>query len=363
MLARNFYLDIQSRQFVTGPTVAAPAASPAFFGEDVEEIALYFLEPTPEGTTAYRYVNYAGNTVKLAVGVTAPAALQTSWTATTTTITASITTLTNGGSGSNEVQRLSFTGGTPAEGEISLTIPSRAVTVSSVSAGLFAAADHGLLNGQSVTLSGYTISGSSFGNTSYFVVARTKDTFRISNAADGASINAQVTSGGGTATLPAITTPVVSNVTAANLQQAFVDAGIAVSSTPQIIVTGSYAQGFTFTFANSQANINFGAMTASSTLAAAAGLKANVSFNTNEIAALISAGTTTNLRLEVEVSDGTKRQTYATACSIADDIISSTSPVPAPSGGTVSTLNFNDGAGGVWTLTIDANGVVTTTKL
>jgi hypothetical protein len=364
MQPRNFFLDIQSRSFVTGPTVAAPVAAPLFFGEDIEEIALYFMEPTPDGSAAYRFINYSANTVKLAVGLTAPAALQTSWTAASTAITASITTLTTGGSGSNEVQRLSFSGDTPAEGSISLTIPSRGVTVSSVAAGLFTAADHGLLNNQSVTLSAFTISGSSFANSTYFVVARTKDTFRISNTADGEGINAQVTSGGGTATLPAITTPVVSNVTAATLQQAFVDAGIAVNSQPQIVVTGSYAQGFNFTFANSQANINIGALTASSTLAAAPGLKANVSFNTNEIAALIAAGTTSNLRLEVEVSDGTKRQTYAAACNIGDDIITTSSPAPLPPGGApYTTLTLTDGAGGNWALSIDASGVVTTTKL
>jgi hypothetical protein len=364
MLPRNFYLDIQSRQFVASPNVAAPAVAPVFFGEDVEEIALYFLEPTPEGSTAYRYVNYSGNTVKLAVGVTAPAALQTSWTATTTTITAAITTLTNGGSGSNEVQKLTLTGGLPAEGGMSLTIPSRGVTVSSVSSGLFTAGNHGLINGQSVTLSGFSITASSFANSTYFVVGRTKDTFRISNAADGASINAQVTSGGGTATLPAITTPVLTQLTAQNLQQAFIDAGIGSLGQPQIIVTGSYSQGFNFNFANTQANIDFGAMTVSSTLAAAAGLKANVSFNTNEIAALIAAGTTSNLRLEVEVSDGTKRQTYATSCNISDDIITTSSPVPVPPGGSpVSTLSFSDGSGGTWQLSVDASGVVTTSKL
>jgi hypothetical protein len=98
------------------------------------------------------------------------------------------------------------------------------------------------------------------------------------------------------------------------------------------------------------------------TLAAAPGLAANLSFNTTEVAALITAGTTSGLRLEVEVSDGTLRQTYATTASIADDIITSTSPIPAPVGPTISTLNFDDGSGGTWTVTIDPNGVLTATK-
>ena len=360
MQARRFYLDTQARQFVVGPTVGAPVAAPVFFGEDVEEIALYFLEPTPEAVAAYRFVDYSGNTVKLAVGITAPAALQTSWTATTTAITASITTLTNGGSGANEVQRLSFSGDVPVEGSLSLTIPTRAVTVSSVSAGLFTAADHGLLDGQTVTLSSFTISASSFANSTYFIAGRTKDTFRISNTADGVSVNAIVTSGGGTATLPALTTPVLSEITVANLQQAFIDAGLSLNGQPQVIDTGSYAQGFTLTFANSQANINFDPMTVSSTLAAPAGLQANVSFNTSEIAALIAAGTTSGLKFEVEVAGGGRRQTYQTTCSLSDDIVSSTSPTPVPVGSQGFAMLSPDSS--QWTITVDNDGVVTATK-
>jgi hypothetical protein len=359
MQPRKFYLDTQSRNFVTSPTLGATASGSLFFAEDVEQIQLYFLEPQLQG--GYDYANYSANTVKLAVGLTQPAALQTSWTSISTAITASITTLANGGSGSNEVQRLSFAGQAPIKGGFALTLPSRNVTVSSVSAGVFTAANHGLLDGQSVTLSAFTISGSTFANQSYFVQARTKDTFRIATVVGATAVNAQVTSGGGTATLGALTTPQIPfNATAADVSQALVEAGMSVDNAPQISVTGSYGQGFTFTFANSQANINFDPLTVSSTLEAAPALQANVSFNTSEVAALIAAGNTSNLRLEVEVSDGTRRQTYQTACSISDDIISSTSPTPAPSGSQGFTMLSPDNS--QWTITVDNDGVVTATK-
>ena len=362
MQPRRFYLNTASRAFVAAPDSSAALAAGLFFAEDVEAIELYFVEPTATTGQNFRYLNYSANTVKMAVGLTTPAALQTSWTAISTAITASITTLTNGGAGANEVQRLTFSGNAPATGSLSLTMPSRAVTVSSVSAGVFTAANHGLLNGQSVTLSAFTISGSTFANSTYFVVNRTKDTFGISATASGTAIAAAVTSGGGTATLDAITTPAIAEVNAENLQQAFVDAGIVVDDAPQIIVSGSYAGGFDITFANSQANINFGALTASSTLAAAPGLSANLSFNTTEVNALVTAGTTTGLRLEVEVASGALRQTYATTCSISDDIISSTSPSPLPAN-TANSFNLSDGAGGVWTVTIDSNGILTASKV
>ena len=363
MQPRRFYLDTQNRTFVSGIDATFAVAAPLFFGEDVEAIELYFLRPTGNPASPYSVEDYSANTVKLAVGVTQPAALQTSWTATTTAITASITTLTNGGAGANEVQKLTVTGNPPSEGGYSLTMPSRAVTVSSVSAGVFTAVNHGLLNGQTVTLSAFTISGSTFSNTSYIVAQRTKDTFRISTTADGAAISAAVTSGGGTATLPAITTPQIPyNATAADVQQAFVAAGITNNNAPQIIVSGSYTQGFTFTFANSQANINFDPMTVSSTLAAPKGLQASVSFNTSEVAALIAAGTTSGLKFEVEVAGGGRRQTYQTTCSLSDDIVSSTSPSPLPAN-TANSFNLSDGAGGVWTVTIDSSGILTAAKV
>lgn len=363
MQARKFYLDTQNRSFVSGfsSTLAAPA--PLFFGEDVEEICLYFLKPTGLAEAPYASEDYSANTVKLAVGLTQPAALQTSWTAVSTAITASITTLTNGGAGANEVQKLAFAGEEPESGGFSLTMPSRAVTVSSVSAGFFTSVNHGLLQGQSITLSAFSISASSFSNATYVVKSRTKDSFTIAAAVGDNAIAASVTSGGGTATLPAITTPQIAyNATAADVQQAFVSAGIAIDSVPQIVVSGSYSKGFVLTFANSQANINFDPLTVASTLASPNALRANVNFNTSEIAALIAGGTTSGLKFEVEAFDGTVRNTYQTSCSLADDIIASTSPSPIPAN-PVSSFALSDGAGGVWTVTIDPSGTLSAAKV
>lgn len=358
MEARRFYLDTQNRTFVAGADSTLTAIQPLFFEEDVESVELFFLKPTGNFSQPFDYLDYSANTVKLAVGVTAAAALQTSWTALTTTCTATVTTLTAGGSGSNEVQKITFST-VPATGGFAITLPARAVTVSSVSAGVFTAAAHGLLDGQSVTLSAFSISGSTFANAAYFVTQRTTDTFKIASTAGGTAIAAEVTSGGGTATLSAITTgQIPANATAQTVQDAFLSAGITVNVAPQIIVSGSFSSGFTLTFANTQANINFDPVTISSTLAAAPGLSANVSFNTSEIAALLAAGTTA-VTLEVEVSDGTVRQTYKTPASISTDIISSTSPTPTP-GSTSFLLTSPDES--IWSVSIDDDGTLTATK-
>ena len=362
MEPRRFYLDIARRQFVASPDSTLPAGGDTFFQEDVESIALYFLKPTGSFSAPYDFVNYSANTVKFAIGAVAPAAAQNSWTALSTTVTPTVTEVVVGGSGSNEVQRLTFSQA-PMLGSFALQLPQRAVTVSAVSANAFTATDHGLLDGQQVALSGFTTPTGFANSTAYYVSTRTKDTFRIATVSGGAALTVSVASGGGTATLGAITTGVISyNATAQAVQSAFAAAGLTLLGAEQIIVTGSIASGLTFTFANTQANIAFGAISVvGSNLAAAPGLSANVSFNTSEVAALILAGNTSGLNMEVEVSSGAVRQTYRTTCNISPHIITSTSPSPLPQN-VATSFDLSDGAGGVWTISIDPTGTLTAAK-
>ena len=359
MEARRFFLDTQARTFVDGASSTLAAVVPLFFEEDVESVELYFLKPTGNFSAPYDFVDYSGKSVKFAVGVTTAAALQTSWTSLSTTCTVGVTTVTAGGGGANEVQRITFTS-LPSSGAFSMTMPARAVTVSSVSAGVFTAANHGLLDGQSATLSAFSISGGTFANQAYFITQRTANTFRIATTAGGTAIAAVVTSGGGTATLGAITTNQIPyNATASTVQDAFVGAGFIVNSVAQIMVSGSFGGGFFVTFANTQANINFDPLTISSTLAAAPGLTANVSFSTAEVAALIASGAP-SVKLEVEVTSGSNRQTYQTEATLSADVISSATLTPASLNSSSFTLLAPDS--GVWTVSIDNDGLLTATK-
>jgi hypothetical protein len=85
-----------------------------------------------------------------------------------------------------------------------------------------------------------------------------------------------------------------------------------------------------------------------------------LSFNTNEVAALIAAGQGGNCKLEIEVAGGGIRQTYQQASTLSDDIITSTSPTPAPVGS--SGFNMIAGNGDVYQITIDNDGVLTAAK-
>lgn len=355
MEPRRFFLDTQSRQFVASPAFPAPAIDSTLFGEDVEEINLYFLK---DGN----FVDYSGKTVKLAVGITAPLALATSWSAISTGITPTVSSSVNGSAGTSEVQTLTFAPA-PEVGSYALRLPARNVTVSSISASIFLAGNHGLLNGQSVTLTGFTTPSGFSNGVQYAVVNRTRDGFQVADTAGGTAKTVSVASGGGTAQLDAITTPqIAATASATDIEDAFVAAGIVSDGAPQIIVTGSASSGFTFIFSNSQSGIDFAALqVVGSTLSRARGLVGTLNLNTTGISSAISAGTT-SVSLEVEVSGDGLRQTYQQNAVIGDDVITSTSSIPTPIGNTVGTLNFTDGEGGTWAMTVDANGIVTTTK-
>ena len=362
MQARKFYLDTQARSFVAGPESTLPPADPAFFDEDVEAIELYFLEPTSNFSQPYRYLDYSANTVKLAVGVTTPAALQTSWTALSTTVTASITSLVTGGSGANEQQRLTFSQ-RPSSGGWAIQLPARSVTVSSVSANVFTAANHGLYNGQSVTLTAFTLTASAVANGSaYFVIRNSSDTFSLASTASSATaLTASVTSGGGTVDLAAITTGQLAyNASPADVQAAFVAAGLTENNQPQITVTGAVGSEYIVTYGNGSGGRDYANLSlVGSTLAAAPGLSANVSFATNEVAALVAAGTT-SVKMEIEVAGSGRRQTYQRAAVISGDIIASTSPTPIPAGSQGFAMLAPDSS--QWVITVDNNGVLTATK-
>jgi hypothetical protein len=362
MQARKFFLDTQQRAFVASPDATFLASDASFFEEDVESIELYFLEPTGSISQPYNYLDYSSNTVKFAIGTTTPAALTTSWTALTTTVTTSITSLVTGGSGSNEVQRITLSQ-RAAVGGWAIQLPSRNVTVSSVSANVFTAADHGLFSGQSVSLTAFSLTASSVANgSSYFVIRQSKDTFSLaSTSTSTTALTASVTSGGGTVTLPAVTTGQLAyNATPQQVQDAFVAAGLNINFLPQIVVTGSPGKEYVLTYANGMANRDYdNCVVVGSTLAAAPGLAGNINFATNEIAALVAAGTTA-VKLEIEVAGSGKRQTYQRAVTLSSDIIASTSPTPAPVGASGFNMIAPDNA--VWQVSIDNDGVLTATK-
>lgn len=354
--SRRLYIDLQSRQFVSSPFSSFETIDPIWIEEDVETIEIYALRPTYDPIAPYRDVDISGAAVKLAVGITAPAAYQSAWTVIPTTVTASVSRLVAGGSGASEIQKISFSNQS-TKGGFAISFPARQVSVSSVLSGVFSAPNHGLYDGQTVALSGFTISGATFENASYIIADSTRDGFRIATGSGGAILPAEVTSGGGTADIGVTTTRAIPfNSTASAIEQIIAETfGMSV---PQISVSGSIQDELVLTFGGRSSGRGYDLVSVvGSTLERSKGLYANVSFDTAEIAQLISDGNL-DVTLEVEIEEGASRQTFRRAARLSPDLIKSGSPLPVPPAIPTS-FKIQSPDGTVWVVSMTNDGNMT----
>jgi hypothetical protein len=352
---RRLFVDVESRQFVSTPTSTFSASDPVWIDEDVEKIEIYALRATSEPTRPYSFVDLSGATVKFAVGTTTPAALQTTWTALSTAITITNTEVQDGGTFGgtlDEEQRLTWSGATPAEGGYALAFPYRDIsTDATVGSSIYTAANHGLYDGRIVSI----------GNNDYSVINSGQNSFSLALIGSATAITA-----GSTATVtvsvPTITTPAVAyNATVADIQQAIVDAGFVLGGIPQVLVSGENGKELNFKFTSRSGRRSYSPiLVVNSSLKGAPGLTANVSYNTTEIAALVAAGTT-NVTLEVEISEGAVRQTFRRAATLSPDLISSTSPSPLPAN-VATSFDLQSQDGSVWTISVTNTGEIQLAK-
>lgn len=318
---------------------------------------------TPDSAIRFVQRQAASSTKPLVFDIVfsrAPAVLQTSWTPLTTAITPSVTTVVNGGAGTNEVQNITFPT-TPDEGSFAITLPARNIAISTVSANVFTSVNHGLYDGQSVTLTAFTISSGFSNGSQYFITARTKDTFRIAATQGGAALAVSASSGG-TAQLPAVVVgPLRHNASATEVTQAFIASGFAIGGSPQIVCTATPGREYRLTFGGGSANINFDPVTIISDLRILPALEANVSFNTFGVRDAIERGDS-NLVMEVEVLSDGARKTYRTSASFSPDLLvdAAFAPVAVPFN---SSFTMQSADSSLWSISIDNDGVLTATKI
>jgi hypothetical protein len=205
----------------------------------------------------------------------------------------------------------------PATGYYSFQLPTRNVTVSSVTASNFTAAYHALLDGQSVTLTGFTTPTGFSNGSVYFVRDRDRDVFKIAVTAGGTAITASAT-GSGTAVVPTYTTQPL-RALAEPVEVGAALASAAGASSQQISVQGT-ATDYNLAYGGAYAGAEFPtvAITAS-TLAGAPGLAGNLNLNVSAITALVAAGTT-DVTLEVDVTNGTLTHTYQMPARLGNDL-------------------------------------------
>jgi hypothetical protein len=355
MQARKLYIDTAARTFVASPDATLPASALTVFEDDIETINLYFLEPTTDFSRPYRFLTYSGITATFAVGVGTPAATLTSFSALSTTVTITPSVSITGGSGTTEIQRVQISN-EPVSGYYSLVLPTRNVTVSSVSSSIFTAAYHALLDGQSVTLTGFSTPSGFSNGTVYFVRDRSRDQFRIATTAGGTALTVSAASGG-TAVVPAYTTrPLEAGSEPADIAKAITEA---TGATTQNVSAQGTATDYYLTYGGSYAGADMPtvAITAS-TLAGAPGLTGQLNLNTVELANLVNAGTT-EVTIEAQITNGTLRQTFQGTANLGNDIISSGSTPTIASG---SSFTLKDSNNDLWTVTIGTDGSLTATK-
>ena len=318
MKARQLYLDTKARSFVESPTSSAPVSSLLFYEGDVENIELYFLEPTSDFANPYSYVNYSsGITATLQVGVITAVASVTAWSALSTTVTATASVVITGGNGLTEVQRITIAP-KAVSGYYMLQLPARTVTVSAVTANAFTSAYHGLLDGQSVTLTGFTTPVGFSNGSVYFVRDRSRDTFKIATIANGTALTASVASGGGTATISAYTTaPLAAGAEPAEVASAL---STASTSSQQNILASGTSEDYYLTYGGNYAGTDMPTVVITgSSLAGAPGFLGNLSLTGSAIANLVTAGNT-DITLEVDVWNGTLRHTYQATARLGNDL-------------------------------------------
>lgn len=346
---RRFFLDVQNRTFISSPTSSLPSSAPSVFEEDVESVEIYAIRPSLNPREPFAYVDLSGSTVKFAVGSTTPAALQTAWTALSTTVTITNTQVQDGGVFGgliDEEQKLTWSGATPVAGSYALSFVYRDVDYTTTNASaIYQAANHGLYDGQTVTI----------GGTDYTVVNSGQNSFSLANVGSTTPLNATST-GSGTLSVPTITTPAIAyNATVDDIQAAIVAAGFVLNGIPQVLVSGENGKELNLRFTGRSGRRSYSSvLIVNSSLVGAPGVTANVNYNTQEIAALIAAGTT-NVTMEVEISEGAVRQTFRQPATLSSDLISSTSPSPLPAV-TAASFDLQSANGTIYTISVTNSG-------
>jgi len=251
----------------------------------------------------------------------APAVFQDTWDNVSTIITATVSTTITGSELNNEVQRLAFTQ-KPFSGNFRLTMPSTTLTIGSlVTSGVFITpVNHGLAFNQPVTLTGFSsLTGFSNGQ-QYFVRAIPASTqFTVSITAGGTALTGSASTGNVFTTLRQ-TQLISANATSADIQSALnaLDSigggGVNVLNVDQI--------SFDIGFIGAKGASDQPELTIQSELIAKPAKIADVNFATFALRDLLANEKEVDLDLEIELTEGTTRQTVVQAgCTVSEELI------------------------------------------
>jgi hypothetical protein len=363
-MARALYLDVEQGRFVSGLDSGLLPPLDTFFQGDNASYELYFLKrATAPAPSFYEPLDYSARSVKFAIGAPPPSGAlyvaQDTWGNTSSVVTATVARTVTGGASTNEQQTVTFA---PAayDGTFALTVPSRTITVSSVSAGVFTTSgNHGLALLEPFTLTGFTTpTGFSNGNT-LFVAALLSSTTLFAAPTPTTTAVTGYTANGGTIRTITATTPLLS-ARATGLQvQAALEQLTSVGE-GNISVVASPGSSYRLAYQGAKQQTLLPVATVAAALTPIYAKTATINFSTSALQNAISASASVDAVLEIETTDGSEVETLVQApITLLNDIIEAGSVTPV-TGTTSFTLLAPDSS--TWSVSIDNDGSLTATK-
>jgi hypothetical protein len=325
-MARQLYVDINSGRLVGGVNSSALANLNLFSG-DVADYELYFLTESSTGKTIYEPLNYSANSVKLYIGEAPPSTATayvavTAWTNTTMTVSSTITRSTTGTSAVNEVQTLTHSPDA-LDGTFSITIPSRTVAVSSITAGIFTTSgNHGLAVYEPFIITGTTTpSNFSNGQTLYAVSLIGPTQFYANSVVTETTILTYGASGGGTIyTVTASSQAISARASIGDMTTALEN--MACVGTGNVSVSGVLGRQYRLTFQSAKSQTPLSLATVTGALTPLYGKAATISFTSTALTNAISASASIDAVLEIEVTNGSLVDTQLQqSVTITNDLI------------------------------------------
>jgi hypothetical protein len=274
-------------------------------------------------------------------------------------VTATVARTVTGGASTNEQQNVTFA---PAayDGTFALTIPSRVITVSSVSAGVFTTSgNHGLALLEPFTLTGFTTpTGFSNGNTLFVAALLSSTTLFAAPTPTTTAVTGYTANGGTIRTITAATPHLSARATGLQVQAALEQ--LTSVGEGNISVVASPGSSYRLAYQGAKQQTLLPVATVAAALTPIYAKTATINFSTSALQNAISASASVDAVLEIETTDGSEVETLVQApITLLNDIIEAGSVTPV-TGTTSFALLAPDSS--TWSVSIDNDGVLTATK-
>jgi len=327
-MARKLYIDTSSGNFVSGVNSSAVVFLDNMFNGDVAPYELYFLTPSSTGVALFDPVDNSSASVKLQIGQAPPSTAsayisQYTWSNLPTTVTATITRIITGSVSTNEQQKITLSP-SAFNGTFSVTIPTRAITFASITAGVFTSSgNHGLALREKFIITG-TTTPSNFTNGTNFYVAQidSPSTFYAATSATSSAVTSYSAVGAGSAyTLTATSKTIKALDSVAAAQSALENINSVGSG--NVTVDGVPGSEYYVTFQGAKSQTLIPLVTVAGSLTPLYGKSATITFTSTALTNAISASASIDGTIEVQVINGSEVTTVLQqSLSIKKDIIS-----------------------------------------